>query len=894
MEKATQKIQKRGTTYLRDYQASAFLIDRIQLEIELEPSHTRVKSRLFIRPNPSVSRQNILRLDGEELELQGLWINGESLQDSDYELEETQLLLTKLPDEAFELATEVLINPEENTKLMGLYVSKGNFCTQCESNGFRYITYFIDRPDILTYFETKIIADKTHYPFLLSNGNLLEQGDLPDGRHWVKWQDPSLKPCYLFALVAGQYERLEDHFITCSKRKVILQVYVELGKLSQADHAMDSLKRAMRWDEEIYGCEYDLDLFMIVAVSDFNYGAMENKGLNIFNSCYILANPKTATDQNYTSIESVIAHEYFHNWSGNRVTCRDWFQITLKEGLTVFRDQNFTADQTDPVVERISDANVIRNLQFAEDAGPMAHPIQPQSYMAVNNFYTLTVYNKGAEVIRMLHTLLGKKHFHTGMSLYFKRHDGQAVTTEEFVKAMEDASGVDLKQFRRWYWQAGTPHLKLSGHYDVQQKTYTLDVHQSCPETADGSEKKPFMIPLAVGLVGESGQAIPLHSDDMAFSLVDQSTTSGVLTITQPEQRFCFTGVREKPVPSLLRHFSAPVICTHDESEHDLLLLLAHDEDKFNRWQAGQSLFASWILKKYEAMQASPDQMWHIPEAGIKAWKGLLQSKQLEPSFISCLWFLPTEHYLISVVVPGANILQLHRARCSIRHEFATALREELLELYQSYPHQRAYQFNRQQVGERCLKNTALHYLLELDETDMHKLAWEQFERSDNMTDQLAALSALNDSDTPLRQKAMDAFYQAWCHEDLVLYKWFNLQSSSRLPYILERVKSLMAHKSFNKHNPNCVRTILGGFAGNLLGFHAEDGGGYYFLAEQIIAIDVRNANLAASLVRPLTQWEKFDTERQARMREALQYIADQGKHLSSDLHEIVYKSLPR
>lgn len=877
--------------YLKDYKSPYFLVDSIDLEFELFDEYTWVKTSMVLRRNlghpDDVSKQPLV-LNGEEMQLQSVVLDGKLLGDTDYQVDAEHLSIANIP-EKFTLETVVHIDPKANKRLTGLYQSKGNYCTQCESHGFRRITYFLDRPDVMTRFTTRISAEKQRYPVLLSNGNLIASGESEGGRHWVKWQDPSLKPCYLFALVAGDYEWIEEPFTTMSGRSVVLRIFVEKNKLDQCAHAMDSLKKAMRWDEEVFGREYDLDIYMIVAVSDFNFGAMENKGLNIFNSKYILAKPETATDDDYVDTQAVIAHEYFHNWSGNRVTCRDWFQLSLKEGLTVFRDQCFTADQIPPVIKRIQDVRIIRTAQFAQDSGPMAHPVRPPSYIEMNNFYTVTVYNKGAEVIRMMYTLLGKARFRQAMDLYFSRHDGQAVTTDDFVSAMQDASNIDLTQFRRWYSQAGTPVLDIQSEYNAAKKTYTLGIKQSCPATPGQTEKEPFHIPLNMGLLDSQGHDMPLELADHS-NIKNNGDT--VLSIKKPEEIFEFIDIPEEPVPSLLRNFSAPVKLNYAYTEEQLAFLLAHDSDDFNRWDAGQTLLTKVIFDLIDAYQKKQALILKpsIPEIFEKIFHDNKEDKKA--AFIAQAFILPTESYLIERM-DVADVDAIHESREFVRTELAKQLRPLFLEYYQENTRQaQAYYFDTTKLGKRQLKNLVLSYLMLLNEPDLRQLCLKQFQEADNMTDVMAALHALNHIDCSERSFALESFYKKWQGEDLVIDKWYAIQAMSSLPNTLATVKQLMQHPSFTIQNPNRARSLIASFcATNHVHFHVETGEGYEFLTEQVLVVDDFNPQLAARLIEPLTRWKKFNTLRQGLMKKQLERIANAPK-LSKDIFEIVNKSL--
>lgn len=857
---------------LEDYQVPTYVIDEVFLHFELAPELTTVRTVSKVRHNPDAANSNPpLVLDGEKMVLKEVLVDGEKLNDTQYQVDEHSLTIPNLPHQ-FTLETVVEIKPHENAALTGLYQSRGNYCTQCESHGFRRITYFLDRPDVMTRFTTAISADKDRYPVLLSNGNLVEDKELDGNRRWVKWEDPSLKPSYLFALVAGDYDCLEDTFTTMSGRKVDLKIYVEKGNLDQSQHAMDSLKRAMKWDEETYGCEYDLDMYMIVAVSDFNMGAMENKGLNIFNDKYILARPDTATDDDYVNIESVIGHEYFHNWSGNRVTVRDWFQITLKEGLTIFRDQSFTADMTSKAVKRIRDVNVIRSAQFAQDAGPIAHSIRPRSYIEINNFYTVTVYNKGSEVIRMMATLLGQEKFTKAMKTYFSRFDGQAVTTEDFVNVMEEGYGKDLTQFRLWYEQAGTPRLDVSSEYDESDKRFTLHVKQSCPPTPDQPTKAPFFIPFSVGLLASDGSDMPLD---------DTGTTTKVLTVSEREQSFVFENIDEEPIPSLLRNFSAPVKVNYSYNDDDLVFLMTHDSDNFNRWDAGQQLAIKLIFDLIEDYRAGNE--LELNPAFVDAFSAVLANTELKKLFIAEMLTLPSPSYLMELMLV-ADVEAIHHVRQFIKNTIVAELSEQLWGVYKAN--------QGDDMGERRLKNLVLWYLSNAEDEESLQAAFKQYQSADNLTDKIGALTALNNIECAERKQVLDQFYQDYRGNHLVLDKWFTIQAMSTLPTVLSNVKSLLQHEAFDRKNPNKLRSLVGGFvSGNYLRFHEADGSGYQFLAEQVKTIDSFNPQVAARLIEPLIRWRKFDENRQGLMKQQLEMIANSGG-LSKDVYEIVTKSL--
>jgi aminopeptidase N len=861
-------------TLLKDYTPPAFLIETADLDIDLFEDYARVRSRLSLSRSPASAPGAPLVLDADELEFESAALDGRNLAAGEYSLDDAHLTIARVP-ERFMLQTTCRIRPRQNTALMGLYAAERGFFTQCEAEGFRRITYFVDRPDVMATYTVTIHAEREKYPVLLSNGNLDAKGDEPGGRHWARWRDPFRKPSYLFAMVAAKLDRLEDTFVTRSGRSVNLAIYVDPGKVDQCGFAMQALKRAMRWDEEVFGLEVDLGNYSIVAVGDFNMGAMENKGLNVFNTKYVLARPDTATDSDYLAIDRVIAHEYFHNWTGNRVTCRDWFQLSLKEGLTVFRDQEFGADMYSRPVERIREVRGLRSGQFAEDAGPMAHPVRPASYMEINNFYTSTVYEKGAEVVRMIRTLIGAAAFRKGMDLYFARHDGQAVTCDDFVQAMADASGADLSQFKRWYDQAGTPVLNVAGEYDEGRRRYALTVRQSCPPTPGQETKLPFHIPLAVGLVAPEGR-----------ELLDEGTR--VLSVVRPEERFVFEGVETRPVPSLLRDFSAPVIVKHDYSEADLALLAARDADPFNRWEAGQRLALRIILRGLE--DARSGRTVELAGTFVAAIALVLEGAARDPAFAAEMLALPAESYIaeqVAVVDPDA----IHAVRCDIRRRLATALEGELLGIYRDYAVPGPYLPDAPSAGRRALRNAALGFLMELGEPRFRALCSKQLETADNMTDAFAALVWLANCDCSERAPALEAFYGKWKDEPLVVDKWLAVQASSRLRSALADAKRLMDHPAFSIRNPNKVYALVGGFCGNQVRFHAADGSGYAFVADQVIALDAINSQVAARMARSFDRWKKFDSGRQAHARAALERIRG-ASGVSRGVLEIVTRAL--
>ena len=883
------------TIYRKNYTAPAYQVETVELGFDLDPAATRVASRLTLRRDPAASGKELV-LYGEELELVQLRMNGKPLTKRAYQLEQGVLRIAAAPEQVT-LEIETVTHPAQITSLMGLYVSNGYFFTQCEAEGFRKITYFPDRPDVMAKYTVMLRADKKKYPVLLSNGNLIEQGDLGDGRHYAKWEDPFKKPSYLFALVAGDLVCQEEKFRLQSGRDVLLQVWVEEGNLDKTQHAMDSLKNSIRWDEQRFGLELDLDRFMIVAVSDFNMGAMENKGLNIFNTKYVLANSRIATDADYAGIESVVGHEYFHNWTGNRVTCRDWFQLSLKEGLTVFRDQEFSADMVGSdsgrAVKRIDDVRVLRQAQFPEDGGPMAHPVRPDSYVEINNFYTVTVYEKGAEVVRMYQTLLGRDGFRRGLDLYFERHDGSAVACDDFRAAMADANGRDLGQFERWYSQAGTPRVAVATHYDAATRTYDITLTQSCPPTPGQPKKLPFHIPVAVGLLDAAGRDLPLRLEGDAG---DGAPTTLVLELTKAQQTFRFTQVAQQPVPSLLRNFSAPVILEFDYSDAELAFLMAHDSDPFNRWEAGQRLATRQLLALTKKVQGTAGAAeFDAADAAraaelIAALRLTLNDAALDPAFRELALALPSETMLaeqLEVIDPQA----IHAARRFLRRTLGAALGADFLRAYRDHQTPGAYQPDAASAGRRALKNSALAYLAEADDEASHAMAQTQYAAAGNMSDRLAALSALVNSTAPGRAAALAQFYADFESEALVIDKWFTLQAMARTTDVAA-VRALMRHPAFTLHNPNRARSLIFSFCnGNPAAFHAADGSGYAFWAEQVIALNATNPQLAARLARSLDRWRKFAPPQQQAMRAALKRVAAAPK-LSKDVLEVVTKSL--
>jgi aminopeptidase N len=840
---------------LADYRAPDYLVDTIDLRFELDPAATIVTSRMALRRNATAAPDAPLRLDGEALTLVDLRLNGAALTPAHYRLEDGALVIPAVPAR-FTLEVTTRIAPAANTELSGLYVSGGSFFTQCEAEGFRRITYFPDRPDVMARFTTTLVADAAACPVLLSNGNpgALE-ADGP-GRHRITWVDPHPKPSYLFALVAGDLVAVRDSFTTRSGRAVALGIYVRRGDEDRCEHAMRALKTSMRWDEDVFGLEYDLDVFNIAAVSDFNMGAMENKGLNVFNTKYVLARPETATDGDYQGIESVIAHEYFHNWTGNRVTCRDWFQLSLKEGLTVYRDQEFSADQGSRAVKRIGDVRALRAGQFREDAGPLAHPVQPAEYMAIDNFYTATVYNKGAEVIRMMASIIGRAAFRRGMDLYFARHDNQAVTIDDFVAAMQDASGVDLARFKRWYHQAGTPELTVSDSYDAEARRYTLTLRQHTAPTSGQTEKQPLVIPVAMALLDPAGAALParLEGENAA------PATDRVLMLDQAEQSFTFADVPAPPVPSLLRGFSAPVRLGGLTLDR-LRFLAAHDDDPFVRWDSGQQHATRLLLEMAATWRATGTTS--TPAALVETAAAALARAEADPAFTAEALALPGESFLadqMAVVDPEA----IHAARAIARAAIGAALHDALLGAYERLTEHGPYSIDGDAMGRRALRNACLGLLAAGTPEEGAGLAAAQFAAGGTMTDVLAALAVLSTLDVPQRGEALAAFHARWHGDALVLDKWFALQALSPLPGTLGEVQALLAHPDFDIATPNRVRALIGSFAANQVHFHVASGDGYRLVADFIMRLDPLNTQVAARLSGAFSAWRRFDEQRQA------------------------------
>ncbi|OOE58052.1 aminopeptidase N [Salinivibrio sp. ML323] len=865
--------QQPTAKYRDDYRAPDFTITDINLEFDLHPNNTLVTAVSQVkRLNNDAT---YLELDGDALTLVRLDINGDPW--TAYSEEAGKLIIRDVP-EAFTLTVQTQLDPENNTALEGLYISGGAYCTQCEAEGFRRITYYLDRPDVLARFTTKVIADKANYPYLLSNGNKIASGELGGGRHWVEWHDPYAKPSYLFALVGGDFDVLRDTFVTRSGRDVALEIFVDKGNLDRADHAMTSLKNAMKWDEDRFDLEYDLDIYMIVAVDFFNMGAMENKGLNIFNSKYVLANAETATDTDYLGIEAVIGHEYFHNWTGNRVTCRDWFQLSLKEGLTVFRDQEFSSDLGSRSVNRINNARIMRGPQFAEDASPMSHPIRPEKVIEMNNFYTLTVYEKGSEVIRMMHTILGEAGFQKGVKLYFERHDGTAATCDDFVQAMEDASGIDLTQFRRWYSQSGTPVLSVSSTYDPDSKQLALHVSQHTPPTADQQEKLPLYIPLDIELYRRDGSVIKLQRHG--------ESVSNVLAVTETEQTFIFDEVDEQPVLSLLREFSAPVKLDHDYQDDELAFLLQHARNDFARWDAGQSLLAKHI--KANVARVQNEQPIDVPLSVIDAFRGVLLSDNTDPALIAEVLNLPSETE-VAGWFDTVDVDAIHQVMAAFKQQFADHMVDEFDAVYRQYA-QPEYQITHKAIGERALRNTCLSYLAHTENGNTH--VERHYHAANNMTDTMAALNATNNAQLPCREPLMKDFSDKWQHDGLVMDKWFMLQGANPADNALDQVRVQMDHPAFTLKNPNRVRSLVGAFCNrNPARFHAKDGSGYRFLKEILVTLNQSNPQVASRLIDPMLKLAHYDRDRQQQMRQILQELADMD-NLAADLYEKVEKTL--
>ena len=868
------KTDQHKRKYLKDYQPPAFTIDQTQLIFHLDPLRTRVKSCLNIR-RLTTDRKAPLVLDGIELELIELQLDDRVLQPQDYVIDEQELIISNVPD-GFELRCIVAIDATANTRLEGLYLSNGNFCTQCEAEGFRYITYYIDRPDVMSVFSTEIHASPESCPVMLSNGNRSGAG-AGENTHWVRWEDPYPKPSYLFALVAGDLACVEGDYQTQSGRDVQLQIYTEHHNSDKCEHALRSLQKAMRWDEAVYGLEYDLDLYMIVAVDDFNMGAMENKGLNVFNTKYVLANAQTATDDDYLAIEGVIAHEYFHNWTGNRVTCRDWFQLSLKEGLTVFRDQEFSADMFSRAIQRINDVRVLRNHQFTEDAGPMAHPVRPASYQEINNFYTATVYNKGAEVVRMMHCLLGAENFRRGMDLYFSRHDGQAVTTDDFLAAMQDASGIDLTRFQHWYDQAGTPRIDIRREYDESTQSMELEIIQQAG-TTKGELNRPFHLPMRLALFGSDGTPLPLDADGGLEKVID---------VTQHESRLRFEQVPRDTMISPFRGFSAPIILTTDLTDDELAKLMVCDTDPFNRWEAAQQLATRTMLGLIDG----PLESWGQKQGPLlNAFANLLADSPQDPALVAEMMVLPGERY-ISEMLEQVDVHRVRQVREAIKKSIAQDNQAALLRHYHEHSDTGEYQPSPDAIARRGLKNACLGYLLQLPNSTGKDLCRQQFEQADNMTDQMGCLRAIVNYPGELRDEIISRFYTQWQDTALVVDKWFSALGSSAFDSALDEIKPLYDHPAYSLNNPNRARSLLGAMMANSIAFHQIDGAGYAFAAGKILELDAINPQVAARLANPFVFWRKLIPELGQQMKLHVEKMLAQG-NLSSDLHELLSTSL--
>ena len=869
-------MEKHKKKYLKDYRPPEYWIDKIDLHFDLNENQTKVTSKMNIRRNLNSADKNtpmVFNCAAEEV----LSVIAEDmvLYPGEYELKDKKFILPKVPEQ-FILEIVTLLNPEKNTSLEGLYKSGSTFCTQCEAEGFRKITCFPDRPDVMTQFSCIITADKAKYPVLLSNGNLTKQGDLPHGRHFVKWEDPFKKPCYLFALVAGDLVCIEDHFTTCSGRDIALKIYVEHENRSKCAHAMKSLKQAMKWDEERFGREYDLDLYQIVAVNDFNMGAMENKGLNIFNSKYVLAKPKTATDTDFMNIQGVIAHEYFHNWTGNRITLKNWFQLSLKEGLTVFRDQEFSSDMNSRAVKRITEVKKLKTFQFAEDSGPMVHPVRPESYIEMNNFYTTTVYNKGAELVRMIFVLLGKELFRKGMDLYFKRFDGQAITTEDFIKTMEDVYEKDLSQFRLWYSQSGTPVVTIKRTYDPETETLCIDLSQHIDPDKNQQHKKPMHIPVKIGLMDRKGRDIT-------------PADGQILNLKSKKETFVFNNIPKGTIPSLFREFSAPVKIKNDFSSEELSFLMANDTDEFNRWDAAQALFLREISLIVEKIQQ--DKALEISDHVKHAFKKAIDDMDTDRALLAMILALPDENEIAEHFIK-IDVDAIHTARRFVKKSLAVAFETEFQAIIARCSPPELSDMSYKAMADRSLKNLGLSYMGALGTRDAAAAIHERFMHASSMTDEIASLSILCNIDSDLTEDALEKFYSRWRYDPLVMDKWFSVQAGSILPNTLENVKKLSCHPDFSLKNPNRIRSLIGVFAAqNPVNFHRPDGEGYRFVAEQIMTLDKKNPQISARLASAFNNWKRYDMKRQDAMTRELRKIMALPR-VSSDVYEIVSSAL--
>ncbi|MFO7749988.1 MAG: aminopeptidase N [Desulfobacteraceae bacterium] len=863
--------------YLKEYRPPEYTVDSIDLKFDLEEEQTLVTSFMKIRRNrQSADETTPLVLDGQDLDVRSVVAGDMVLLDHEYEVGKDYFKLNRVPEQ-FTLEVTTRLTPEKNTSLEGLYKSGGTFCTQCEAEGFRKITCFPDRPDVMTRFSCIITADREKYPVLLSNGNPVARGALDNNRHFVKWEDPFKKPSYLFALVAGNLVFVEENFTTMSRRTIVLRIYVEKENIDKCGHAMKSLKQAMKWDEERFGREYNLDLYQIVAVNDFNMGAMENKGLNIFNSRYVLARPETATDTDFMNIQAVIAHEYFHNWTGNRITLKNWFQLSLKEGLTVFRDQEFSSDMNSRGVKRIEDVKKLRAFQFPEDAGPMSHPVRPESYIEMNNFYTLTVYEKGAEIIRMMFQIMGKSLFRRGMDLYFETFDGCAVTTEDFVKTMETVSGIDLSQFSRWYETPGTPTVSMTRSYDAAAKQLIVDLCQT-PGSSTGQNTPPMHIPVKTGLVDKTGRK--------------KTTDSGeIFHLTEKKQRLVFDNVEPETLPSLFREFSAPVKFETDFSNSELAILMTQDTDAFNRWDAAQQLFLREIKTIVHGLENQNP--CHLSDHVTEAFRSLLNSKLEERTLIARTLTLPSENE-IGGSFDRIPIDSIHRARVFLKKSLAEALKDDFHAVVSQCSSSDASDLSPAAMADRSLKNLALSYIGALDQQETTETVYGRFISAKNMTDEIAALSILADINSSLTSRALDTFYNKWQHDPLVIDKWFAVQAGSVLPDTLEKVEQLSAHRDFSLKTPNRIRSLTGVFsANNPVNFHRADGRGYRFVAGHIAALDSRNPQIAARLASAFNHWKRLDDRRQSLIEKELEKILTIPA-LSKDTYEIVSRALGR
>lgn len=871
---------------LEDYRPPDFLIDTVDLNVALHPTDTIVQAKLRMRPNPAVKRKvKLLRLDGEHIGLESLQLNGKEMKPGSFRATKTGLTISDPPDTPFSLDITTRINPDTNKALQGLYRSRGVYCTQCEAEGFRRITYFLDRPDVLSTYRVRLEADRAEVPVLLANGNLIETGTLEAGkRHYAVWHDPHPKPCYLFAMVGGNLGSVASSFTTMSGRKVALTIYVEHGKEDRAGWAMDSLKRAMRWDEEKFGREYDLDVFNIVAVSDFNMGAMENKGLNVFNDRLILASPDTATDTMYAAIESVVAHEYFHNWTGNRITCRDWFQLCLKEGLTVYRDQEFSSDERSRVVQRISDVRQLRSVQFAEDGGPLAHPVRPRSYIEINNFYTSTVYEKGAEVARMLETVIGADAFRAGMDLYFDRHDGDAATIEDFLACFAEASGRDLEQFALWYEQSGTPRVKADFSYDKRTGSAKLVLEQSVPPTPGQPKKLPMHIPVRLGLVGKNGRDIALHSEDC------EGAAGGLVHLTKRKQTFKFTDVPERPVPSLLREFSAPVTLNFDLSDKDLEFLLAHDSDPFNRWQAANTYATRTIVQRVAALK---DGKRSQRGSGFALALGkALGDKKLEWAFKAELLQLPNEADIAREVGDNVDPDHIHAAQKALSALVARQLERQLVDIHKKLGGADTFSADADSAGRRAARNAALTLLVKRGTAADYERAARHYELATTMTEAAHALTLLAGSRATQRTNVLSDFHERWKDDHVVIDTWFAAQAQSPRPEVIGEIMALMQHENFDITAPNKIRSLIGTFVlRNPVQFNRPDGEGYRFAVDQILAIDKFNPQIAARLLNGFKSWKTLESKRRRLAKKALERISGVSG-ISRDTTEIVTRIL--